>query len=98
MSKPWRTNKDSVEIGPDVWLTPLHRHGEKYESIVAYIVSHKGADGWCEGSIAVEPGYGPPVWTQMGSLAGGDLSLEPSVQCKTHPDFHAHVENGRWTG
>lgn len=56
----------------------------------------------CEGSIPVYRSDGPiaghPVWTVSGSLAGGDLTLSPSV---LDPDQacggdHGWVRDGKW--
>lgn len=94
------------EIGAGVCLRPSYHwredqgQTESDRRIVGYVIAHETPE-WearCEGALMLEPGFGPAVWTQTGSREGGDLTLSPSVQCKVHPEFHAFVQNGRWTG
>jgi hypothetical protein len=98
----WPGNdRPCTELGPTVciWTSV---HGED-EHLYGFLIAHDvdGEEGRCTGAIAVDPHAahdGHPVWTMTGSLEGGNLSLQPSVQCTTHPAFHAFVTDGRWTG
>jgi hypothetical protein len=97
----WPGHPECVELSPSVciWSTS---HGEDHH-LYGFMIGHDvvGEEKRCVGAISVDPHAaddGHPVWTMTGSLAGDDLSLQPSVQCTTHPEFHAHVTNGRWTG
>ena len=97
---------DCREIGEGVCIRPLwHWRSDLGETeadarIMGYAIAHEvpGQEARCEGVLALKEGFGPPVWTQEGTLEGGDLTLRPSIQCKTHAEFHAFVTNGRWTG
>lgn len=96
-----------VEIGVGVCISPSYHwrpdqgETEADRRIVGYVIAHDTPE-WeerCESALLTELGFGPTaIWTQTGSLEGGDLSLSPSVQCRTHSAFHAFVQNGRWTG
>ena len=67
-----------------------------------FIIAHDtpGEPWRCEGAVNVDPELAKDgkVWTMTGTLASGDLTLSPSVLCTRHPEFHAHILNGRWTG
>lgn len=73
-------------------------HGEDLHP-AGFIIGHEVADAefWCEGSLTIDDAHFPHKWTMTGSLEAGDLTLNPSVQCMTHPAFHAYVVDGRWT-
>lgn len=96
-----------VELGLGVCLRPSYHwrpdegQTEADRRLVGYVIAHETPE-WevrCEGALLLELGFGPTeVWTQTGSLEGGDLSLTPSIVCPRHPAFHAFVVNGRWTG
>lgn len=90
-------------IGEHVCMRQTGRHGKPAGYVAGFIIAHDvtGQDvARCEGAITVDPelARNGKVWTMTGSLAGGDLSLHPSIQCTTHPEFHAYVSGGRWTG
>lgn len=90
-----------VDLAPTVCFRPAwhwHDEGDRNERIVGYVVAHDvdGAKVRCESACMIEGGFGPAVWQQTGGLAGGDLTLSPSIQCKTHPAFHGFVQNGKW--
>lgn len=94
-------NVRCTEIGPDVCIRQLGRHGKPDGFVAGFIISHEVASNEfrCEGYINVDPEHANDgkVWTMTGSLGSGDLTLAPSIQCTTHPDFHAYVRNGAWT-
>ena len=95
---------DCVELSDEVCIRPtFHWRSDRGETeadrrLVGYVVAHDvdGQEVRCEGALMLEPGFGPPVWTQTGSLEHGDLSLAPSVQCKTHGAAHGFVRRGGW--
>lgn len=96
-----------VEVAPSVCLRQMGRAGKPEGFISGFIVSHEVTGGGyrCEGAISVDAetaaidGNGnPKLWTMTGSLEGGTLTLAPSIQCTVHPEFHAYIQNGRWTG
>ena len=66
-------------------------------AVGGFILGHDAADlpVRCDGAIMVEPVDNHAVWTITGSLAGGDLTLAPSVLC-TRDAFHGFVRNGAW--
>ena len=73
-------------------------HGEDLHD-AGFIVAHQvGETGWCRAALVVDDAHFPHKWSLTGTLAGGDLTLAPSVACKAHPEFHAFIQNGRWTG
>lgn len=90
-----------VEIAPDVCLTPIVSATPDQPHDEGYWFCHDvpGADHRCTGRVlTVNQRDGGPVWTQTGSLDGGDLTLNPSVLC-TAPGshtFHGWVRDGQW--
>lgn len=91
-----------IEIGDHVCIEQNGRYGYPDDHVGGFIISHDvaGEQYRCEGAVTVDPELAKDgkVWTMTGSLAGGDLTLSPSILCSLHPEFHAHVVNGRWTG
>lgn len=97
----WPGKPPCVALSDSVCIWPTS-HGEDHH-LYGFMIAHDvaGDEKRCVGALAIDPhaaADGHPIWTMTGSLAGGDLSLQPSVQCKVHQDFHAYVTNGRWTG
>lgn len=93
---------DCVDVGSHVCLQQMGRHGKPDGYVSGFIVAHdvNGEKYRCEGAVNVDAELTKDgkIWTMTGSLAGGDLTLTPSILCTVHPDFHAFVTNGRWTG
>lgn len=91
-----------VEIGDHVCIQQMGRVNKPDGYVSGFIVAHDvdGEEFRCEGAINVDPELTKDgkVWTMTGSIAGGDLTLSPSVLCTTHPEFHAYVVDGKWTG
>lgn len=57
----------------------------------------------CIGGVNIDAHFPErPIWTMEGSLAGGDLTLSPSINCRGASleghggDFHGWVRNGAW--
>lgn len=67
--------------------------------LAGFIVGHDRADQAlrCEGAVTVcaEHRADGHVWSMTGSLEGGDLTLAPSILCKTCGD-HGFIREGRW--
>ena len=78
------------------------RYGYPDGYVSGFLIAHDvdGEPFRCEGAVNVDSDLTKDgrLWTMTGSLAGGDLTLAPSILCTTHPEFHAHVQHGRWTG
>lgn len=91
-----------TEIGEHVCIRPVGRYGFSDDYVSGFIIGHDVPEGGprCEGVLNTDPELTKDgkVWTMTGSLAGGDLTLAPSVLCTAHEWFHAHVVNGAWTG
>ena len=91
-----------TEIGDGVCIRQTGRYGYPDDYVSGFIIAHDVAGQvWrCEGAITVDPDLAENgrLWTMTGSLDAGDLTLAPSILCATHPEFHAHVQRGRWTG
>lgn len=94
-----------VELGHGVCIRPFrgdtffiaHERNVPFDPAI-----HVSA--WCEGSIPTRaPGEPHPAdsasWERTGSLAGGDLTLTPSIQCGNANGCggsHGFVTNGKW--
>lgn len=68
--------------------------------LIRFVIAHDvdGQESRCEGSIPVV-GATHPKWDVAGSLAGGDLTLTPSIlepADKYCPGMHGYVTNGKW--
>jgi hypothetical protein len=100
----WEGYQDVVcfEIGEHCCLRPVGRYGKDDNWISGYIIAHdvEGEEFRCEGAVNTDPEMTKDgkFWESTGSLQGGDLTLTPSILCTTHPEFHAYITNGRWTG
>lgn len=88
-------------IGPTVCLRETNYSDGR---LAGFLIAHDAPDlpHRCEGGITVAHPSNPsvseearPTWTMTGSLAGGDLSLQPSVLC-SRDQFHGYVTNGAW--
>lgn len=90
-----------TEIGDGVCIRQTGRYGKPDGYVSGFIIAHTVAgDQWrCEGGLTVDPELAKEghLWQMSGSLVDGTLTLNPSIQCSTHPDFHAYVRNGQWT-
>ena len=93
------------EIGAGVCIRPsLTWRSDRGETkadarTVGYVIAHVVGDDEvrCEGATMTELGFGPTeIWTQTGTLEGGDLTLAPSIVCRTHPAAHGFVRDGKW--
>ena len=92
-----------IEIGPEACLREsAYQDG----TLAGFIEAHAAADMdvRCEGFLTVnlpthvEPSEverARPRWTMTGSLAGGDLTLSPSVLCR-RDGHHGFVRDGKW--
>lgn len=82
--------------------------GGPVEHLYGFIVAYDwpGSDVRLEGGVKVdtcEPNDGAR-WDMTGSLEGGDLTLNPSIQAydsrerdvHAHPTIHGYVRNGQW--
>lgn len=76
------------------------------EHLYGFIVAYDWPDAeWrLEGAVCVDP-HGAPgaVWGMSGTLEGGDLTLEPSIQAYDSrdpsgrvPTIHGYIRNGQW--
>lgn len=90
-----------VELTPDICLREMRRHDGK---VMRFVIAHDSPahpDGYrCEGTIPVT---GDRAWSVSGSLAGGDLTLSPSILEPASgvgagycPGYHGWVRSGRW--
>ena len=82
---------------PDVTNADGSIAGGPAEHLAGFIVAHDVAgDVRCEGFVGVDPHLGDErSWTMTGSLEGGDLTLAPSVLCRSCGD-HGFVREGKW--
>lgn len=94
-------------MGPTVCIRRAGRTGKPRGYISGYIVSHHVALGQprCEGFVCIDPEIAKPrgdgalrLWVATGSIETGDLTLSPSIECTTHREWHAHIQDGKWTG
>lgn len=92
-----------VEVDEHVCLIEHHDHDD--ETVTRFTFSHdraggnEASDGFrCEGTVRIA-GTNHPCWTMAGSLAGGDLTLSPSILCAGASGcggYHGFVQNGKW--
>jgi len=84
--------------GVGVCLTPISHGDDRHPA--GFIIGHEIAgDRWrCEGGVTIDDAHFEHKWSMTGSLEAGDLMISPSILCRAHPDFHAYVTAGRWTG
>ena len=104
-----------VDIGSGVCLRPTVHGGDPdvtnsadgsmaggpEEHVAGFIVAYEwpGEDERLEGAVGVNC-HRDDGWSMTGSLEGGDLTLEPSIQAY-HPDgrtptIHGYVRGGKW--
>jgi len=90
-----------IEVGADVCLSETV-HGDDLH-IAGFLFCHEvpGEAERCIGGVNVDADFAEtrPVWTMSGSLAGGDLTISPSIRCVTHdpgPNAHGFVRGGKW--
>lgn len=88
-------NKDNCPA-PEIvgWVFKHPQPSYKHNGITMY------PDDECYGLIYIkEPFTAPsrptPVWTVVAAVP---LTLTPSVLCSVHPEWHAFITDGRWTG
>jgi hypothetical protein len=83
------------------------RAGKPRRFVAGFILAHHVAleEARCEGMVCVDPEVAVKrddgtlkLWTMTGTLEGGDLTLNPSIECTVHPEYHAYVREGKWTG
>ncbi|HYI66376.1 MAG TPA: hypothetical protein VEW95_05595 [Candidatus Limnocylindrales bacterium] len=114
----YRDEVACVEIDEHVCLQPINGGGEGITSgktgepvpeyLAGFMISHD-RDGFphrCEGFVRVHPEADRSVWTMVGTLEGGDLTLTPSILCTmgslddpaagTRCGFHGYVRDGKW--
>lgn len=93
-----------VAVSPEVCLTPIVSANPEQPHDEGYWFCHEvpGAERRCTGRVlTMNQREGGAVWTQTGSLEGGDLTLSPSVLCRypagerSH-EFHGWVRDGKW--
>jgi hypothetical protein len=84
--------------GIGVCLQPIS-HGDDLHP-AGFIIGHDvaGEPFRCESGLTIDDVHFPHKWSMTGSLAKGDLTIDPSIACTTHPSFHAFVQQARWTG
>lgn len=91
-------------ISEDVCLTPYSvadPDGPPGDDGYWFCHDVPGSDHRCHGRVALRREDGGPVWTQTGTLGGGDLTLSPSVLCiykaaALSHEFHGWVRDGKW--
>lgn len=99
---PWGDEPLCVDIGPDVCLTPIRSaEGATHEEGYWFCHDVPGSDHRCTGRVLTRAAEGRPVWTQTGTLEGGDLTLSPSVLCRypageNSHEYHGWVRDGQW--
>ncbi len=96
--------RNCLEIDPHVCLQPTGVYGQPDDVLAGFLMWHDrdGVVGRCGGGVAVrDNGDGRARWQMTGSLEGGDLTLSPSILCRTPFDgrecgFHGFVRDGQW--
>lgn len=93
---PTRDDPRCVDVGSTACLSPFTN--SVGDDPAGFIFAHdrEGFDGRCEGAVNVVPFEGRPVWSMSGTLAGGDLTLSPSILCKAKVPVW-HEDTGRYT-
>lgn len=109
-----------TDVGPAVCLRPTVHGGDPDvtnadgtiaggpdEHLAGFIVAYDWPDSdvRLEGAVNVDPDIPGPRWEMTGSLAGGDLTLSPSIQAyryiagdapRQHATIHGYVREGKW--
>jgi len=79
-----------VQIGEGIFLESVV-HGDD-EHPAGFIFVH----GTCRGALIIDDAHFPHKWNMTGDLEEGTLTLEPSVQCTSHPEVHGYIRNSQW--
>ena len=64
----------------------------KGEEITGLIVGF--SDG-CEGLVSFCDDCDGNTWTLKGEFP--NITVDPSIQCRTHPEHHGWIRDGKWT-
>lgn len=81
--------------------------GGPVEHLAGFILAHDrdGFDVRCQGAVSVDEHFPERArWSIAGSLEAGNLTLAPSILCRTGAigtdgvdcGFHGYVQNGQW--
>lgn len=94
---------ECTETGPTTCFRPFaHTDGDGSAHIGGYFFFHDqprtnyNQGNRCMGTVVICTCKDTrDVWTESGSLAGGDLTISPSILCVNH-NFHGFLTDGAW--
>lgn len=88
-------DRSCIELGHGVCIAPAALEDNPEAGYwIGYSV--KGQEFRSTGRVQVDERLGGPLWSRTGSLAGGDLTLSPSIQLQGASSLHGYVRNMRW--